>query len=157
MNFRTQVRIKKIGACFRVFWVCFSCFWGVFSCLGGCFRAVRLSISRVARFCFVLFFSLFFRNGAEQNGGLLPCLVVRCGGTTQTHIRGLCHWAGDSPPSHRAALEASRQARARQKTEPASSTPPPRAILNTPSEMPCPYAAVFRLSPPLVAHSFSHA
>ena len=37
----------------------------------------------------------------------------------------------------------------------ASSTPTPRTILNTPSEMSCPYAAVFRLSPPLVAHSFT--
>ena len=43
--------------------------------------------------------------------------------------------------------------RERQEIEPASSTPTPRTVLNAPSEMACPYAAVFRLSAPLVAHS----
>jgi len=44
----------------------------------------------------------------------------------------------------------------RQEIEPASSTPTPRTVRNAPSEMACPYAAVFRLSSPLVAHS-AHA
>ena len=46
--------------------------------------------------------------------------------------------------------------RERQEIEPASSTPTPRTVRNAPSEMACPYAAVFRLSSPLVAHS-AHA
>ena len=46
--------------------------------------------------------------------------------------------------------------RERQEIEPASSTPTPRTFRNAPSEMACPYAAVFRLSSPLVAHS-AHA
>ena len=41
----------------------------------------------------------------------------------------------------------------RQKIEPASSTPTPRTVRNAFSEMACPYAAVFRLSAPLAAHS----
>ena len=41
----------------------------------------------------------------------------------------------------------------RQEIEPALSTPTPRTVRNAPSEMACPYAAVFRLSAPLVAHS----
>ena len=41
----------------------------------------------------------------------------------------------------------------RQEIEPASSTPTPRIVRNAPSEMACPYAAVFRLFAPLVAHS----
>ena len=59
-------------------------------------------------------------------------------------------------PSRRAGELASRRARERQETEPASSTPSTRAVLNAPSEMPWPCAAVFRLSSPLVAHS-AHA
>ena len=43
--------------------------------------------------------------------------------------------------------------RERQETEPASSTPTPKTVRNAPSEVTCPYAAVFRLSAPLVAHS----
>ena len=46
--------------------------------------------------------------------------------------------------------------RERQEIEPALSTPTPRTVRNAPSEMACPYAAVFRLSSPLVAHS-AHA
>ena len=41
----------------------------------------------------------------------------------------------------------------RQEIEPASSTPTQRTVRNAPSEMACPYAAVFRLSASLVAHS----
>ena len=60
----------------------------------------------------------------------------------------------DGPSSSRRAAEpTSRRARERQETEPASSTPSMRAVLNALCEMPWPCAAVFRLLSPLVAHS----
>ena len=69
-------REKKVGSAFSRFGSAFSRFWGLFSCLvGGVFRAVLLFISSEARIVFssVLFFlNQFFRNGAEQNGGLPP-------------------------------------------------------------------------------------
>ena len=87
-------------------------------------------------------------------------LVVRRGARAQIHFRGLCHCAGElaacqaaEPPSRRAAESTSRRVRERQEIEPASFTPTLRTVVNAPSEITCPYAAVFRLSPPLVAHS----
>ena len=83
--------------------------------------------------------------------------MALCGARAQTHFRALCHWAGelttDGPTSRRAAKSTSRRVHERQEIEPASSTPTPRTGRNAPSEMARPYAAVFRLSAPLVAHS----
>ena len=99
---------------------------------------------------------LVFAGACQGTARAGLCLVHH---HQQIHFRGLCHWAGEltaarqaaEPPSRRRAAEC--RVRERQEIEPASFTPTPRTVRNAPSEMACLYAAVFRLSAPLAAHS----
>jgi len=131
-------------------------------------RCVAPSHPRTRNVFFVITFFAGYLCGRNAGTRISPAwgsrrwlsFLVRSRTSVQIHFRGLCHWAGEltarqaaEPPSRR---PTSRRARERQETEPASSTPSTRAVLNARSEMSWPCAAVFHLSSPLVAHS-AHA
>ena len=99
-----------------------------------------------------IFFAILFCVSPARFDG--P--AARCGAN---HFRGLCHWAGELT-AHQAAEPTSRRVTERasaRKLSPGLVHTNRKVIINAPSEMSCPYAAVFRLSPPLVAHSFAHS